>query len=165
MLELPRIYREARETIPDLKIVIAGSGPAEQELRAALPEAVFLGWVSRERMNQLYAGLDLFVFPSQFDTFGNVILEANAQGMPVLAYNCKGPKDIVLHGRNGYLVDSIEQMAPRLVQHFANREAHAAMRREAQLRVADYQAEPIMRQFLGDMGLAVAEPELERSVA
>jgi glycosyltransferase involved in cell wall biosynthesis len=162
VLELPQIYREACKAIPDLKIVIAGSGPAEKELREALPEGVFLGWVSRERMNQLYAGLDLFVFPSKFDTFGNVILEANSQGMPVLAYNCKGPKDIVLQGRNGYLVETIEEMAARVVQHFASRESHAAMRRDAQARVADYQAEPIMRQFLGDMGLRATESALER---
>lgn len=166
ILELPQIVRQAREAIPDLKIVIAGSGPAEQELRDALPEATFLGWVPRERMNQLYAGLDLFVFPSKFDTFGNVILEANSQGMPVLAYNCKGPKDIVLHGRNGYLVDDIEQMAQQVVAHFSNRDGQAAMRREAHLRVADYQAEPIMRRFLGDMGLAYPElADAQRSAA
>jgi glycosyltransferase involved in cell wall biosynthesis len=116
-------------------------------------------------MNQLYAGLDLFVFPSQFDTFGNVLLEANSQGMPALAYNCKGPKDIVQHGRNGYLVDSIEQMAEQIVRHFEQRDHHAAMRREAQARVADYQAEPIMRRFLGDLGLPFPDTALARSVA
>jgi hypothetical protein len=68
----------------------------------------------------------------------------------------------VLHGRNGYLVDSADEMARQVVRHFAQREGHAAMRREALLRVADYQAEPIMRRFLGDMGLPVAEPALER---
>jgi glycosyltransferase involved in cell wall biosynthesis len=166
ILELPEIYRLARQAIPDLKIVIAGSGPAEKELREALPEATFLGWVNRERILQLYAGLDLFVFPSQFDTFGNVILEAFSQGMPVLAYNCKGPKDIIQHGRNGYLVKNIGEMSERIVQHFNERERHPAMRREAQRRVLDYQAEPIMRQFLGNMGLHVPMPELEqRSVA
>jgi len=166
VLELPKIVREARLAIPDLKIVIAGSGPAERELRAQLPEATFLGWVSRERITQLYAGLDLFVFPSKFDTFGNVILEAFSQGMPVLAYHCKGPKDIIQDGRNGYLVNTIEEMSDRIIQHFAHRDRHAAMRREALKRVADYQAEPIMRQFLQDMGLHLADADLaQRSVA
>ncbi|MBV8062677.1 MAG: glycosyltransferase, partial [Nevskia sp.] len=166
ILELPQILRQARAAIPELKLVIAGTGPAEKELRAALPDATFLGWVSRERMNQLYAGLDLFVFPSQFDTFGNVLLEANSQGMPALAYNCKGPKDIVQHGRNGYLVDNIEQMAAQIVQHFQQRETHAAMRRDAQARVADYQAEPIMRRFLGDLGLPFPDAvDAQRSAA
>jgi glycosyltransferase involved in cell wall biosynthesis len=170
VLELPEIYRKARQAIPDLKIVIAGSGPAEKELRKALPEATFLGWISRERLMQLYAGLDLFVFPSQFDTFGNVILEAFSQGMPVVAYNCKGPKDIIQNGRNGHLVNSIDEMAERIVQHFTDadweRDRHAAMRRDALKRVADYQAEPIMRQFLSDMGLELETPEMDqRSVA
>jgi glycosyltransferase involved in cell wall biosynthesis len=162
VLELPEIYRKARLAIPDLRLAIAGSGPAEEELREALPEATFLGWVSRERIAQIYAGLDLFVFPSQFDTFGNVILEAFSHGMPVAAYDCKGPKDIIQHGRNGYLVNSIEEMSGRIVQHFTDRERQAAMRREAQRRVADYQAEPIMRQFLGNMGLHMPDPALER---
>jgi glycosyltransferase involved in cell wall biosynthesis len=86
--------------------------------------------------------------------------------MPVLAYNCKGPKDIIQDGRNGYLVNTIEEMSNRIIQHFASRDRHAAMRREALKRVADYQAEPIMRQFLQDMGLQLADPELaQRSVA
>jgi glycosyltransferase involved in cell wall biosynthesis len=166
VMELPQIFRKARQAIPDLQIVIAGSGPAEKELRAALPEAHFTGWISRERMTQLYAGLDLFVFPSQFDTFGNVILEAFSQGMPVVAYGVKGPKDIIQPGRNGYLVNTMDEMADQVVKHFAEREGHAAMRREALKRVADYQAEPIMRQFLGDMGLPLPQlEELELDVA
>jgi glycosyltransferase involved in cell wall biosynthesis len=162
VLELPEILRRARLSVPDLQIVIAGSGPAESALREALPDAHFTGWISRERIMQLYAGLDLFVFPSQFDTFGNVILEAFAQGMPVLAYNSKGPKDIIQGGRNGYLVNTIEEMSDRIVQHFAERDLHPAMRREALRRVADYQAEPILRQFLADMGLQPADVEIER---
>lgn len=162
VLELPEIYRRARLSVPDLQLVIAGSGPVESELRAALPEAVFLGWVGRERMAELYAGLDLFVFPSRFDTFGNVILESFAQGMPVLAYACKGPRDIIHHGRNGYLVSDIDAMAAHIVAHFNDRERHPAMRREALRRVADYQAEPILRQFLHDLGLPASEAESER---
>ena len=166
VLELPEIVRKARESIPDLRIVIAGSGPAEAELRAALPDANFLGWVGRERIAQIYAGLDLFVFPSKFDTFGNVILEAFSHGMPVAAYNCKGPKDIIQNGRNGYLVDTIDEMAAAIVRHFEHRDAHTAMRREALRRVADYQAEPIMRAFLANMGLHLPDaPQVQRSAA
>ncbi len=165
VLELPEIYRRAKQSLPDLRIVIAGSGPAEAELRQALPEASFLGWISRERLSQLYAGLDLFVFPSQFDTFGNVVLEAFSHGMPVVAYNCKGPKDIVQHERNGYLVNSIDEMAAQIVTHFEQPERHAAMRREAQRRVGDYQAEPIMRQFLDDLGLQRVEADAQQRSA
>lgn len=165
VLELPEIVRLARQQIPDLRIVIAGSGPAEAELRKALPEATFLGWISRERIEQIYASLDLFVFPSQFDTFGNVVLEAFAHGMPVLAYNCKGPKDIIQHGRNGYLVDSTEAMAAQIVEHFQNPERHAAMRKAALARVEDYSAGSIMSQFMNDLGLVPLEEAAEQAVA
>lgn len=161
ILELPEIVRRAREQIPDLRIVIAGCGPAEAELKAALPDATFMGWVSRERIEQLYAGLDLFVFPSKFDTFGNVILEAFSQGMPVLAYGCKGPKDIIENGRNGYLVDDIDGMVKAIVDHFDQPARHAAMRKAALRRVEDYGAGPIMRQFMNDLGLIPLEGAMD----
>lgn len=153
ILELPEIYYRARASIPNLQITIAGTGPAEAELRAALPEACYLGWINRERMAQLYAGLDLLVFPSRFDTFGNVVLEAFSQGMPVIAYDVKGPKDIIEDGYNGYLVDSSDAMAHQIVNHFARTRCHAAMRHAARRRVDDYQAEPLMLRFMQDLGL------------
>jgi len=156
IFELPEILARARKSLPDLRIVIAGAGPAEEELKAALPDARFLGWVDRQRLAELYLGLDLFVFPSRFDTFGNVILEALVHGMPAVAYNCKGPKDILEDGRSGYLVDSIEEMSNRIVSHFLHREAQEAMRHNAMARAAAYEAEPIMRQFMRDLGLGEA---------
>ncbi|HVT36089.1 MAG TPA: glycosyltransferase, partial [Nevskiaceae bacterium] len=165
ILELPEIYRRARKEIPDLRIVIAGIGPAEAELRELLPEATYLGWINRERIEQMYAGLDLFVFPSKFDTFGNVVLEAFSQGMPVAAYNTKGPKDIIENGRNGYLVDKLGEMAAQIVKHFREPQRHASMRAAALRRVDDYQAGPIMREFLGRMGLPVEQPIIERRAA
>lgn len=166
VLELPEIWRRARQQLPDLRLVVAGTGPALAELKAGLPEATFLGWVDRERIAQLYAGLDLFVFPSKFDTFGNVVLEAFSQGMPVLAYRCKGPKDIVRHGRDGYLVGTTEEMAAQVVAHFAEPERHAALRVAARQRVEDYQAGPIMSRFMHDLGLLALEHVLDhRAVA
>jgi glycosyltransferase involved in cell wall biosynthesis len=165
VLELPEIYRRAKGQLPDLRIVIAGCGPAEEELKTALPEATFLGWVSREQLDQLYAGLDLFVFPSKFDTFGNVVLEAFSHGMPVLAYDCKGPKDIVEHGRSGYLVDTVEEMAAQVVDHFRTTSRHAAMREAALRRIEDYQAGPIMRRFLQDLDLLPADDGITAPVA
>jgi glycosyltransferase involved in cell wall biosynthesis len=82
--------------------------------------------------------------------------------MPVLAYGCKGPKDIIEHGRSGYLVDTLEEMAGQVVEHFADPARHAQMRRAALRRVEDYQAGPIMRQFLDDLGLGEAAEPLER---
>ena len=153
LFDLPEILERARKTTPDLRLVIAGSGPAEEELRAMLPDASFLGWVDKQRISELYRSLDLFVFPSRFDTFGNVILEAFANGMPAISYNCKGPKDIIEHGVNGFLVENTEEMGDQIAEYFATPKCHERMRKNALRRLDDYQAEPIMRRFLANLGL------------
>lgn len=153
ILDLPEIVTRARRKLPNLKIVIAGTGPAEEELKILLPDALFLGWVDKKRIAEFYAGLDLFVFPSRFDTFGNVVLEAFTYGMPVIAYNCKGPKDIIVHDNCGYLVEDIEQMANQIVEFYSSKPRRELMKRNAVHRTNDYLAKPIMDQFIQDMGL------------
>ena len=169
IFDLPAIMERVKKSIPDVRIVIAGTGPAEDELKAALPEARFLGWVGPEVLSSCYQGLDLFVLPSRFDTFGNVILEAFVNGMPAVAFNCKGPKNIIENESNGFLVDSVNQFADRIAG-FLNLtdDQRSRMRREAERRAGEYQAEPIMRRFLADLGLpndSTAVTDTQRSVA
>jgi glycosyltransferase involved in cell wall biosynthesis len=116
LFDLPEIIDRAKQKIPNLKIVIAGQGPATEELKTHLPDAVFLGWQTKKQLSALYLSLDLFIFPSKFDTFGNVIIESFSHGMPALAYNMKGPKDIIQNERNGYLVNSIEEMSDSIIK-------------------------------------------------
>ncbi|MDQ6987701.1 MAG: glycosyltransferase, partial [Mariprofundaceae bacterium] len=153
LFDFPAIISRLRQSMPDVQLVIAGVGPAEADLKKVLPDALFLGWVDKTRMQSLYAGLDMFVFPSRFDTFGNVVLEAFTYGMPVIAYNCKGPKDIIEHGRNGYLVEDVEAMSAQITGFFEDADHRHSMQEQAIQRSYDYQAEPIMHQFLLDMGL------------
>jgi glycosyltransferase involved in cell wall biosynthesis len=153
ILELPEIVARAKKHIPNLKIVVAGSGPTEQQLKQALPEAIFLGWQDKKQLAALYLSLDLFIFPSRFDTFGNVILEAFVHGMPAVAYNCKGPKDIIQNNKNGYLVDDIASMSDKIIEYFSSQKIQVNMQQKALQRAAEYQAEPIMQKFLHDMGL------------
>jgi hypothetical protein len=78
----------ARDHDPRLHLVLAGRGPEEESLRRRLGSAAtFLGWVGGDRLAQVYASADLFMFASTTDTFGQVILEAQASGLPVLATN------------------------------------------------------------------------------
>jgi glycosyltransferase involved in cell wall biosynthesis len=79
--------------------VIVGEGPALDELRARYPEAHFLGALAGEELAQAYRGADCFVFPSRTDTFGLVVIEALACGVPVAALQVPGPLDIA--GREG----------------------------------------------------------------
>ena len=153
IFDLPEIIAKARLSIPDLRVVIAGSGPAEEELKRKLPDALFLGWVDHTEISRCYSGLDLFVFPSRFDTFGNVLLESFTYGMPAVAYNCKGPKDIVQDGLNGFLVDTVSEMSQQIVHYFASPAKQEMMRTQAKQRAEQYLAEPILNQFLCDLGL------------
>ena len=157
IFDLPEIVQEARRSLPNLQIVVAGSGPASEDLQRAIPDAVFLGWQTREQLASLYLGLDLFVFPSRFDTFGNVLLEAFTHGMPAVAYNCKGPKDILEHGISGYLTEDVSTMAEAVVDFFSGSTDRNVMAENARKRAARFQAEPIMRKFLEDLGLDYPE--------
>lgn len=75
--------------------VVAGDGPALSRLRRRHPEVLFLGMQDSEQLARLYSAADAFVFPSRTDTFGLVLLEALACGLPVAAYPVQGPLDVV----------------------------------------------------------------------
>ncbi|PPD44965.1 MAG: alpha-mannosyltransferase [Methylocystis sp.] len=80
--------------LPGTKLV-AGDGPARAALEARFPDARFLGVKTSAELAALYASSDVFVFPSRTDTFGMVLLEAMACGLPVAAYPVMGPLDVV----------------------------------------------------------------------
>jgi glycosyltransferase involved in cell wall biosynthesis len=75
------------------RLVIAGDGPMRRELAAACPDAVFLGSLGRDAVADAFASADLFVFPSTTDTAGNVVLEAQASGLPVVVSDRGGPRE------------------------------------------------------------------------
>jgi glycosyltransferase involved in cell wall biosynthesis/predicted metal-dependent phosphoesterase TrpH len=89
---------------PRLHLVLAGVGPEEEVLRARLGHAAtFLGWLQGADLARAYAGADVFLFASQTDTFGQVILEAQASGLPAVAVNAGGPACLIDHGTSGML--------------------------------------------------------------
>ncbi|HZV74338.1 MAG TPA: glycosyltransferase [Conexibacter sp.] len=97
-------FLRARERQPRLRLRLAGGGPEEELLRARLGEAAeFLGWLDGDALAHAYANADVFLFASETDTFGQVILEAQASGLPVLAVDAGGPRELIAHGRSGCL--------------------------------------------------------------
>lgn len=92
--------------VPGTKIIV-GDGPARLELAARYPDAVFLGLRTGEELSRLYRSADVFVFPSRTDTFGNVMIEALASGVPVAAYPVTGPRDILTDPSCGALDEDL----------------------------------------------------------
>ena len=96
--------------LPGRKVVV-GDGPAREALQARYPDVLFAGVLTGEALAEAYASADVFVFPSLTDTFGIVLLEALACGVPVAAFPVTGPKDIVENGVTGVLSDDLGSAA------------------------------------------------------
>ena len=96
--------------LPGSKIVV-GDGPAREDLQRRFPDAHFRGTLRGEALAEAYAAADVFVFPSRTDTFGNVLLEALASGLPVAAYPVTGPSDIIRDPRIGVLSEDLGEAA------------------------------------------------------
>ncbi len=96
--------------LPGSKVVV-GDGPDLARLKAARPDVHFLGVMTGEALARAYAGADVFVFPSRTDTFGMVLLEALAAGLPVAAYPVPGPLDVIGSAPVGVLDEDLGKAA------------------------------------------------------
>jgi glycosyltransferase involved in cell wall biosynthesis/predicted metal-dependent phosphoesterase TrpH len=101
---LAETFLEAHRRDPRLHLVLAGGGPEREMLRARLGEqATFLGWLSGDDLARAYASADAFLFASSTETFGQVVLEAQASGLPVVAVDRGGSACLIEHGETGLL--------------------------------------------------------------
>ena len=96
---------------------MVGEGPyygeMQQEMRGT--QALFTGYLTGENLAAVYASCDLFLFPSTTDTFGNVVLEAQASGIPVVVSDVGGPRENVISGETGLVVPATEENLTRAV--------------------------------------------------
>jgi glycosyltransferase involved in cell wall biosynthesis len=98
-------FRRVRADLPGVRLVVVGDGPARESLQEGAPGgATFLGELRGDALADLYASADIFCFPSTTDTFGQVLLEAGASGLPVIAAAAGGAPELVAHGSTGLLV-------------------------------------------------------------
>jgi glycosyltransferase involved in cell wall biosynthesis len=88
--------------------VVVGDGPDREKLARRFPNAIFLGNLTGEALAAIYAAADVFVFPSRTDTFGLVLLEALASGLPVAAFPVPGPLDVIADAPVGVLDDDLQ---------------------------------------------------------
>src|SRR5437870_154854 len=99
-------YRRLRDEGLPVQLFVVGHGPYSEAFAESLPEAFFTGYLTGSDLAAAYASSDVFVFPSTTDTFGNVILEAQACGLPVVVSDSGGPKELVEDKANGLITKS-----------------------------------------------------------
>jgi glycosyltransferase involved in cell wall biosynthesis/predicted metal-dependent phosphoesterase TrpH len=139
-------FLRARERNPRLQLVLAGGGPEQTHLRERLGDrATFLGWLEGSELAGAYASADIFLFPSRTDTFGQVILEAQASGLAVVAVGEGGPLSLIEDRESGLLCPPDAEALARAVLELADR--------------------PLLRKRLARAGLAaVRDRTWERSL-
>ena len=98
---LPRVEQALRAAGHRVRFLIVGHGAEEERLRREMPSAEFAGILRGAELAGAYARMDVFVFPSHTDTFGNVVLEALASGVPAVVTPDGGPRSIVREGTSG----------------------------------------------------------------
>jgi glycosyltransferase involved in cell wall biosynthesis len=103
---LANSYRRLRDEGLSVQLFVVGHGPYSQGLSELLPDAVFTGYLTGIELATAYASADVFAFPSTTDTFGNVIIEAQASGVPVVVSDSGGPKELVEDKANGLITKS-----------------------------------------------------------
>lgn len=116
--------------ITNFHFLIVGHGGDELWLREQLPRADFTGVLRGEALSEAYANMDLFVFPSHTDTFGNVVLEALASGVPAIVTHDGGPCTIVQDGETGRIVND-DEFAAAVAELLSDAARHTEMRQAA----------------------------------
>ena len=102
------VLKEIQKKYTNVKAMVVGDGPAGEELKEIFPEALYTGFLTGEELAVSYASSDIFFFPSDTETFGNVTLEAMASGLPCVVADAVGSRSLVDHEENGFLA-SVEK--------------------------------------------------------
>ena len=132
-----------------LSLAFVGDGPYLKELRTLLPDAAFTGVLAGRELATAFASADVFLFPSTTDTFGNVILEALASGVPCIVSDQGGPKDLIVHGQTGFITRAldVEDFARHVAQVANDSNLRHAMSIEAHRAVQDRDWSEAARNF------------------
>lgn len=151
-------FRDAR-----LHLLVAGGGPEEDVLRASLGDrATFLGWLSGEDLPRAYASSDIFLFCSETDTFGQVVLEAAASGLPAVAVNRGGPSQLVADHVSGRLCEPDPVEISEAILDLASKPVYRALLADRSLAVARARTwESAMLQLADGYSAALADVEGE----
>ena len=158
-------YRALARRVPTARCVIVGDGPERAALEAANPDVIFAGTRRGDELAAYYASADLFVFPSLTETFGNVVLEAMASGIPVVAYAEAAAKEFIRNGQNGIRVAPGNEagLIERAAALGADATAREAMGRAARASVAGLSPDSVITEFESIMQSLAGENVHERT--
>jgi glycosyltransferase involved in cell wall biosynthesis len=140
--------------------VLAGGGPEEEQLRERLGEhATFLGWLDGRDLAQAYASADAFLFASRTDTYGQVIVEAQASGLPVVAVSEGGPATLIEHEETGLLAPADpDALAAELLRLTSDNLLRERLRRAAIQAVAGQTWEVALEQLAAGYRTVLEQP-------
>jgi glycosyltransferase involved in cell wall biosynthesis len=146
---LAQAYRQLRDEGLPIQLYLVGDGPYLQALHVAMPEAIFTGYLRGKELAAAYASADVFVFPSTTDTFGNVVIEAQASGVPVIVSDTGGPKELVEENVNGVVTKShdVEDLARAIRDLVNDKRKRVQMSRQARQAVIDRSWPGAFRKF------------------
>jgi len=152
-------FRAMKTKEPGLVGVFVGAGPRAKWLAAEYPEFVFAGSRVGEDLARHYASADVFVFPSATETFGNVVLEAMASGLAVLAFDYAAPRLLIREGANGWLVPLGEeaQFVEKAVA-ICSRAMDADLRAAARVAALEHSWDRVIDQFENELMSSIVPP-------
>jgi glycosyltransferase involved in cell wall biosynthesis len=154
LLMLPAVQDRLHALGVEHRFVFAGGGPLLPELQRRMPDAVFTGPLSRDAVANVFASADVFVFPSRTDTAGNVVLEAQASGLPVVISGTGGPRENMVAGQTGTVchLDEPDEWASTLARILRDpvrqAEMRIAARQYALTRTWEIAMQPLYRTYL-----------------
>lgn len=153
------VINELKKDHSNMKAVIAGDGPAMDDMKELLPDAVFTGFLKGDDLSKVYASGDIFFFPSDTETFGNVTLEAMASGLPCVVADAPGSKSLVDHEKNGYITDisnftKVKNAVEKLI---VDQKLRKKFSKESLERSKNYSRDVINQKLLNDYSEALVD--------
>ena len=150
-----------KKKYPDIQGLVVGDGPAKEEMKKMMPNGVFTGFLRGEDLAKAYASSDVFMFPSDTETFGNVTLEAMSSGVPAVVANATGSRSLINPGINGFLAeaDAPDEFAEQVSRIYNNRKLHKQMSIKAREKALNYSWSNVNSQLLENYHSAVRTPK------